>query len=485
MTVRIDNHFVRPKQPTLLAAVALLVGFYVLALTVALGAVALVVVLWTTDLPNYPVFALACIGLAFAILRSIVPRRMPFDPPGPELRRDNQPELVALIEDVARRVGQEAPERIYLSPDMNAGAGQHGGLLGLGGRRYMLVGLPLLDVLTVNQLRAVMAHELGHFHSGDTRLLPWFTRTYDALERTVDSLHEVKSVWRKPFTWYLDFYLRRSASVRREQEFVADELSAQVVGSEAAAAGLELITEVAPSYEEFWDSGVVPTLLSGYRVPLLEGFRQFRKAAPVRGEKEDVVEAQWPAGPDPYDSHPSISERLAALAVLDNVAAAYPEDRRLAIELTPDPDALELSLVEDLTGDEGLQGLDCITWEEVPERVMVPIWRHVFLESSSDVPETTAAGLPDVLPNVEEGPLLGIGLCLALLSAGWSIHAPPGEAVAMELGEARIEPFVVVKDLAEGRLPVADWRARTHELGIADLPVGRGSQPSDLAETEA
>ena len=474
-----------PKQPTLLVAVALLVGFYVFALTVALGAVALVVVLWTTDLPNYPLFALTCLGLAFAILRSILPRRVPFDPPGPELRSEDQPELVALIEDVARRVGQEVPERIYLSSDMNAGAGQHGGLLGLGGRRYMLVGLPLLDVLTVNQLRGVVAHEFGHFHSGDARLLPWFTRTYDALERTVDTLHEVKSVWRRPFTWYFEFYLRRSASVRREQEFVADELSAQVVGSEAAAGGLELITEVAPAYEEFWDSDAVPALLSGYRVPLLEGFRRFRKAAPVREAMEGALEEQWQASSDPFDSHPSISERLAALAVLDNVVAAYSEDSRLAIELVPDPDALELSLLENLTGDEGLRDFERITWEEVPERVVVPIWRHVFLESSSHIPETTAAGLPDVLPTVEEGPLLGIGLCLALLTAGWSIHSPPGEAVAMELRDARMEPFGVVEDLAEGRLSADDWRARTHELGIADLPIGRGSQPSDLAETEA
>jgi Zn-dependent protease with chaperone function len=471
------------KQPTLLVAVALLIGFYVLALTVALAAIALILVQWTTDVVNNPFLTLSCVVVAFTILGSIVPRRIRFHPPGPELVHEDQPKLVALIEDVAKRVGQQMPERVYLTPEMNAAADQHGGLLGLGGRRHLEIGLPLLDVLTVTQLRAVVAHEFGHFHSGDTRLLPWFTRTYDALERTVISLDELESFWQKPFEWYLDFYLKRTSSVRRRQEFVADELSARVVGSEPAAAGLELLTELAPAYEEFWDAHAVPALLSGYRVPLLEGFRRYRKAAPVRDEMEEALEEQWSTSSDPYGSHPSISERLAALAVLDNVAAAYPEDRRIAIELTPDPDALELSLLEDLTGDEGLQDFECITWEDVPERVVVPIWRHAFLESS--IPEATAAGLPDVLPNVEERALLGVGLCLALLDAGWSIHAPPGEAVAMELGDEQIEPFVMVEQLAEGTLSADHWRARVHELGIADLPIGAGSQASDLAEPQA
>jgi Zn-dependent protease with chaperone function len=37
------------------------------------------------------------------------------------------------------------------------------------GRRYLYLGVPILQVLTVSQLRAVLAHELGHYSRGHTR----------------------------------------------------------------------------------------------------------------------------------------------------------------------------------------------------------------------------------------------------------------------------------------------------------------------------
>src|SRR5918992_652885 len=129
-------------------AVTLLVGFYVAALAVALGALAIAVLQWTTDLPQNVWLTLACVVTGFVILTSIVPRRQRFEAPGPEVAQ-------------------------YLAPDVNAAVFQRGGLLGFGGQRVLLVGLPLIDTLTVRQLRAVIAHEFGHFHSGDTRLGPW------------------------------------------------------------------------------------------------------------------------------------------------------------------------------------------------------------------------------------------------------------------------------------------------------------------------
>ena len=123
-------------------AVALLVGFYAAALAIALGALALAVLQWTTDLPQNVWLTLACVVTGFVILTSIVPRRQCFEP----------------------------PERIYLAPDVNAAVFQRGGLLGFDGKRVLLVGLPLIDALTVRQLRAVIAHQFGHFYGGDSEV---------------------------------------------------------------------------------------------------------------------------------------------------------------------------------------------------------------------------------------------------------------------------------------------------------------------------
>ena len=257
-------------------AVALLVGFYAAALAIALVSLALVVLQWTTDLPQNIWVSLALLGTGVVILTSIVPRRRPFEPPGPELAQYRAPALHRMVGDVARTAGQEPPAQIYLAPDVNAAVLQRGGLLGIGGRRVMLVGLPFIDPLTVRQLRAVVAHEFGHFHAGDTRLGPWFFRTYDALERTVIALHEAESIWRKPFTWYLDMFLRRTAALKRRQEFLADELAARIAGAEATIETLEATGRAAPAFDAFWRGEAAPVLESGHRAPLLEGFRRFR-----------------------------------------------------------------------------------------------------------------------------------------------------------------------------------------------------------------
>ena len=49
----------------------------------------------------------------------------------------------------------------------------------------MLVGLPLLQLVTERGLRAVIAHEYGHYAGGDTRLGPWIYRT-----RETDRAHD-------------------------------------------------------------------------------------------------------------------------------------------------------------------------------------------------------------------------------------------------------------------------------------------------------
>jgi len=41
----------------------------------------------------------------------------------------------------------------------------------------MVIGLPLMQIMTVSQMRAVLAHEFGHYYGGDTKLGPWVYRT--------------------------------------------------------------------------------------------------------------------------------------------------------------------------------------------------------------------------------------------------------------------------------------------------------------------
>jgi heat shock protein HtpX len=482
----------------IVVAIALLVAFYVAALAVALGALALAVLQWTTGLPQNIWLTLACVVTGGTILWSIAPRRRPFVPPGPELPESRAPEVHRLVAEVAHAAEQRPPEQIYLAPDVNAAVLQAGGLLGIGGRRVMLIGLPLMDVLTVRELRAVIAHEFGHFHGGDTRLGPWFFRTYDALERTVLNLHEVESIWRKPFTWYFDFFLRRTGRLKRRQEFLADELAAAIAGRDAAMASLNAVAMAAPAFDGYWSAEALPVLDSGHRIPLLEGFRRFRAAPAVADALREMLVARKEVEVDPYDTHPPLGERLAALERLPAgaVPAAGGNDPP-ALSLVEDVDALELDLLSALASEEAARELKHISWDGVPERVMVPGWRSFVDPDLSRLAGITAAAIPDHFEirkvqklaarfikesdralefDIQRGyaaALLGTALGLALHDTGWRVVAPVGEPVACERGGQRIEPIADVERVAEGELPAADWRARCEELGIAELALDR------------
>jgi heat shock protein HtpX len=68
--------------------------------------------------------------------------------------------------------------------------------MGFGSRRVMGIGLPLLSILTVSELRGVLAHEFAHYYSGDTRLGPWVYKTQTTMIRTFENIGKLGSVGR-------------------------------------------------------------------------------------------------------------------------------------------------------------------------------------------------------------------------------------------------------------------------------------------------
>jgi heat shock protein HtpX len=80
------------------------------------------------------------------------------------------------------------PKEVYLIAEVNAWVAQRGGILGVGSRRVVGLGLPLMRILSVAQLRAVLAHEFGHYYGGDTRLGPLVYSMRSAIGRTFYNL---------------------------------------------------------------------------------------------------------------------------------------------------------------------------------------------------------------------------------------------------------------------------------------------------------
>src|SRR5215208_4720998 len=93
-------------------------------------------------------------------------------PTGIAVMPDAQPRLWALAREVADAVRQRPPDRIVLTPDPGIAVYLDAGLfaaLSGRGRRVLQIGVPSVHGLTIDELRAILAHEYGHFGHADTR----------------------------------------------------------------------------------------------------------------------------------------------------------------------------------------------------------------------------------------------------------------------------------------------------------------------------
>lgn len=475
-----------------LLAVVLMIGFYILAVAIAAGLLYIPYAEMTYGNRIHIKLALICVVAALAILWSVLPRFDKFEPPGPQLTRDQHPRLFDELDGVAKSTGQAMPSEVYLVPDVNAWVAQRGGIMGFASRRVMGLGLPLMRMLTRSQFRAVLAHEFGHYHGGDTKLGPWIYKTRGAIGRTLQSLGD--GSWLQfPFLWYGKMFLRITHAVSRRQEFVADELAARAIGSQPLIGGLRTVHGVGPVFNAYWFNECAPVLNAGYRPPLSEGFRQFVQSGKVADAIGKQLDEELKTGKaDPYDTHPPLKERIAAV---EHLPAGDPgPDDPAATTLLADVPALENQLVTTLAGADAAGKLKPIDWTEVCTQVYLPQWTALVKTNAAALSGLTPESLPQCAADLKafglrcrnhagEAPddenaeglacgVVGAALTVLLANKGGKADATPGKDISVTVGSVEIEPFGILRSLADGKLTAANWQRQCSELGIHGIDLG-------------
>jgi len=481
-------------------ALLLAVGFYCLALGIAgalLFLVYAIVVIWERIFLQIIIPSL--IGAA-VILWSILPRLDRFEPPGPLLKPEGHPALFAEIERVAGDVHQPMPREVYLVPDVNAFVMQRGGIMGIGSKRVMGIGLALLASLTTPQFKAVLAHEFGHYHGGDTKLAPWIYKTRLAIIRTVQ---ELGGSWLQlPFVLYANLFLILTEAVSRRQEYRADQLAAQAYGTQAIADGLKKVSGMGPAFDGFFEGEMLPVLSAGYRPPLVEGFRRFVEHQKIALLIDQTLEEELEKGvTDPFDTHPSLKERIAALG---EPPEPGPSDDAPALGLLNNLPEMEQALFSGPVREQDGPALKPVDWENVGETALVPLFREIVRDNRTLLSGITAQALPErvnrlmdrQLPlnatgddndgQTEEEKLearkaeagrrrqiVGMALTSWLVARGFAIDALPGDEVSLIQGEVTVLPFSLVEELASGTMSSDDWRSLIDQAGIADVDLGQ------------
>jgi Zn-dependent protease with chaperone function len=490
-----NPEFVSPPAPSLALratlAVLTFVGFYAFSIALAFGLLYVPYAEWEyTHTVNAQVAIFAAVG-AVVIVYSLVPRVDTFEAPGPSLESNSSPRLFAVLRDVAERTGQAMPAEVFLIADVNAWVAQRGGLMGIGSRRVMGIGLPLMEILTVSELRAVIAHEFGHYYGGDTALGPWLYATHSTINRTLENLHEHNRYLTVLFKWYGLGFLRVTHAISRRQELVADALAASVAGSDAMIGGLTNVRRAGVAFDPYWHNEVAPLLDHGYRPPIGEGFRAFLAEPYIARQVAEKVEADLKSGvAGTYDSHPPLNERIAALRALGVASTAL--DEAPSASLLGNIDAEETRLLSFLNAEWTGPALPAVAWDAAAQTVWIPAWTKMATQFGDRLAGVTPEQLPSLIADlsalarrfgadgkqVTEGDQLralhvvGCAVVAALLTRGWTVEAPPGAKIRCVSGEHVITPFNSVNDLASGELDHDSWIHCCETCGIVGVDLG-------------
>jgi Zn-dependent protease with chaperone function len=459
------------------AAAALTVGFYVLVLALALA-----IVPWMVGHGN-PLIAIAGGVLGAWLLVGIAPPRYRFAPPGVSLSRGSQPRLVTLIADEARACGAAEPDDVYATFDVDAYAADAGHA-----RRVMVVGLPLLHLLSERGLRAVVAHELRRTAASDAGLAARIDRTRRAILRRRTAGSWPRAAVQLPYRGYGAAFLRITDPIERRTELAADAYAAQRAGRDVHVEVLQHLRRYASVFDAYWDHEVAPILSAGRRPPIGAGFAAFIRAPAVARATAAEFERALAASSGRHAAQPSLSERIDALAACP---AGGPDDSPPAATLLQHWAAVERAQAVHRCGTK-IGALRPISWHAVGTEVFLERAQRLVAAHGDLLGDATAGALDDVVdrlgpiagelqqrePELEvehargfAGALMADGLLVALHESGWTVEAPPAEPVHCTRGEHRVAPHAVVDRLLDGRLSGTEWRGRAEALGIDEVPL--------------
>lgn len=216
-----------------------------------------------TGVNSHSGFGLIVLGICSGFLALFMAKALVFvrrggAPDDIELTSASQPELFAFLHKLADDAGAPRPARVFVSPRVNAAVFYDLTILNFifPSRKNLEIGLGLVNVLTLSELKAVLAHEFGHFAQRSMAIGSWVyiaqqiaghvIARRDALDRFLAGLSRVdlRIAWvgwiLQLIVWsirsLLDTVFRvvvlAQRALSRQMEFQADLVAVSLTGSD-------------------------------------------------------------------------------------------------------------------------------------------------------------------------------------------------------------------------------------------------------------
>ncbi|MDX3691032.1 M48 family metallopeptidase [Streptomyces europaeiscabiei] len=503
-----------------LRALVLLAGFYLLGviLLAALVGADYLLHLHAPSSLSAKLYVVSVL-LAIPLVRGLFMLRTPKgeDLPGLPVTEADEPELWRTVRELADAVGTRAPSRIILTADLNAAVSEDARLLGLlAGPRHLYLGVPLLQGLTEAQLRAILAHELGHYSNADTRLAAITVRGRAQVLRTIGHFEEradksagrerarlakknAKAVAKgkkakeidttgagityRAMAWiysgYAKLYIRATLASSRRQEYAADAAAARIAGRDATSSALREIQALDAAFGFYMNSYATLGAEARLLPPRGEFFGGYGRMLSARQLELVGLRTELPTEPtSPYDSHPPIADRVERIEALP-ADGRTDEARGAALGLLTAPDRTMAALEDAVLAEDVLRFRRTGDWQELLDGSMVANFASLdtALHRALAMYTKDHPSLPALLKVIDDGQLWQLARRLPLSDQAAEAQGRAfREFVRPALADA-LQSMVLAELSAHSRLR---WEFSWSEPALVRLPPAPDGTETDL-----
>lgn len=304
-----------------------------------------------------------------------------------EITDEDEPELFRVISEVVDEVQTRFPKKVYLSYDVNAAVFYNSSFWSMFFpiRKNLQIGVGLINAVTTSELKAILAHEFGHFSQRSMKVGSYVYNVNHVIYNLLfenDSYNSLLTSWTNASKYFhitaevavkiiqgIQWVLKKVYTVvnlnymalSREMEFHADEVAANVTGPQPLISSLlrldladNSFKTVLSYYSERIEQCIKTNNVYGqygwhmnfmgseYNLPIQNGLPQVSKEDLSRFNKSKLtIKNQW-------SSHPSTEERIEHLQRWD--VSSKDIDNSLASNLLKDKDAVQEKFTEFLFG---------------------------------------------------------------------------------------------------------------------------------------
>ena len=271
-----------------------------------------------------------------------------------QIHRNQEPELFKLIDEVVKEVETEQPKKVFLTTDVNAFVNYDSTFwsMFLPVKKNLTIGLGLINTTTVSELKAILAHEFGHFSQKSMKVgsfvnqaqriihdMIYNNNAIDKITSNLAAIHGVLDMFSSlamlvinGIKWVLgktyDFLFLNHLSLSRQMEFDADAIATFIAGSEVKTASLLRLDLSSLAFDNAFrfyfdkdNSSDTKNLYQNQSTILMylseENNHEIQNNLPYIQENEiDRYNKSKLKIEDQWSSHPTIQQRIAAIKKL-------------------------------------------------------------------------------------------------------------------------------------------------------------------------